>query len=437
VVLLFSCPASGKVVFNIDIQPDTYGNAYKGGPAVYDDGINNWYAHLVYPGTDWFPFYSYNARIIPSQGKPADATHGVRILTGWDGYSDTDPGTFGIQPPWMPEYFDDDPNDNALMGDGAQIPSIGWDFKYCGYLFYGDNASAGVFNVYVYSNIPTEYRWAWENDSNGWRALAGYQGGVWDPCNPVYTEGENYLVYEGINLDSGSRPGYEWAALFFRTPFLEPDPGALSAIQLVYEGSPIDPYDPNGDPNFGTTIDPTWYTWAHDYDSSRGPYADVHQIAWTQQGEWLQYDIFADGDGNEGYYDVHVGLESPFTDANCGVSLDSGPVHVVSAYSHSDPCNPVDPNNLWDGTTVDQYAGRWYISKEGHSLRLDVLSESAFNIWGMNFQWSSDQTDDCADLQERGETLAMDFNFDCIVNAADFGQFAADWLNCNDPEGCP
>lgn len=423
VVFLFSCPASGKVVFNIDIQPEAYGNAYKG-PAVYDDGINTWYAHLVYPGVDWLPFYSYNARIIPSQGKPADATHGVRIMTGWDMYSDTDgvPGPPSI-PPVLPTSFDDDPNDNALMGDGAQLKVIEI-AEYAGYLFYGDNASVGVFDVYVYSNIPTEYRWMWEDESTGWRALAGYQGGVWDPCNPVYTEGDNYLVYEGINLDSGSRPGYEWAALFFRTPYLEEFPGALSAIQLVYLGIPIEVNEPNG-----VTIDPTWYTWAHDYDSSRGPYADVHQIAWTQQGEWLQYDIFADGDGNEGFYDVHVGLESPFTDANCGVSLDGGPVHVVSAFS--DPCTP------WDGTTVDQYAGRWYISEEGHSLRLDVLSESAFNIWGINFQWSSDQTDDCADLQERGETLAMDFNGDCIVNAVDFGEFAAEWLNCNDPEGCP
>lgn len=421
VVFVLSFPASGRVVFNIDLQPDTYGNAYKGGPAAYDDGVNNWYMHPVFTGSGWVPPYGYNARILPSAGKPQNANLGLRMTTGWDVYT------------WnwvLPEYFAD-ANHNGLMTDGARVPMLPTPDKYVKFVFYGDAASIGTFDIYLYSNDATEFRWHWEDDVTGWRSLTGYQG-TWDPCDPNYTEGENYLIYEGMNLDNDSRAGldppfdYAWAILNVRTPIGNETPGSLSAIQLVYEGIPIEVNEPNG-----MTVDPLWYTWAHDYDSWRGPLSEDGNapLGWFQQGEWVQYDIFANGDGNEGYYDVYVGLESPFTDANCGVSLDGGPVHVVSAFS--DPCTP------WDGNTVDMFVHRWYITEDGHDLRFDVVSESAFNIWGINFQWAADQNDYCADVQERLETLDMDYNGDCIVNWRDFADFAGKWLNCNDPEGCP
>jgi len=42
----------------------------------------------------------------------------------------------------------------------------------------------------------------------------------------------------------------------------------------------------------------------------------------------------------------------------------------------------------------------------------------------------------CDDLTPE-EKNAADFNLDCVVNWADFSIFAANWLSCNDPEGCP
>lgn len=414
-MFVLSFPASGRVVFNIDIQPDTYGNAYKG-PAAYDDGINNWYTHLVHTAGGWVPPYGYNARILPSAGKPQNANVGLRMTIGWDVYTSW----------WiLPDYFED-ANHNGLMTDGARVPTIPVPDKYVKIAFYGDAASIGVYDIYLYSNDATEFRWLWEDETTGWRALTGYQG-TWDPCDPNYTLGENYLIYEDLNLDNDSRAdldpwAYAWAILQIRTPTGNPTPGSLSAIQLVYEGIPIEVNEPNG-----MTIDPIMYTWAHDYDSFRGPYSEDGNapLGWFQQGEWVQYDIFANGDANEGYYDVYVGLESPYTDANCGASLDGGPVHVISAFS--------DPEVPWDGNTVDMFVHRWYITEDGHDLRFDALSESAFNIWGINFQWAADQNDYCADVQERLETLDMDFNGDCIVNMGDFADFVDKWLNSNDP----
>ena len=396
-MLSLAIPASGKVVFNIDIQPDSNGNAYKGGPAAYDDGVNNWYVQPVFTGTGWTNPYSYNSRVLPSAGEPANANQGLRLEIGWQGVA--------------PDSFID-ANFNGLMSDGAMVNHL-YPTSFTTLIFYGEAGSIGTYDVYVYSNTKTQFKWTYETI---WQTLNGYQG-VWDESNPVYVLGDNYLIYPNVNVDNSAH-GYAWAGLQFRS-FDETNIGTLSAVQLVYRGIPIGSADTNDG-----YVNPTWLTFAHDFESWRGPLADANwvMLGYFQKGEWVQYDVYADGDANEGYYDVSVRFESPYTDANCGVSFDGGPVHVFNTYSGS---------VNWDGTTVDVNVGRWYLSEEGHNLKLEVLTDNPYNLWGIQFTRSADQTTHCSDIQEQGGNLTMDFNGDCVVDFKDMAVFADNWLDTN------
>ena len=404
-MLSLAVPAAGKgkVVFNIDIQPDTYHNAYKGA-AVVDacDGMNNWYIQPVFTGTGWTgTVYGYNARLLPSAGKPEGANCGLRIMVAWSGV--------------VPDSFID-PSFNGLMSDGAMVNHL-FPTSFSTLLFYGDAGSVGVYDIYVYSNTKTQFRLNYQKLSTDWRTLNGYQG-VWDESHPSYVLGDNYLVYpnESINND---RPGYDWSGIQFRSPDSE-HIGSLSAVQLVYKGIPIG----SADTAHGY-LNPTWVTFAHDYDSWFGPTAGANgtMLSWFQKGEWVQYNVFADGDANQGYYDVSVRFESPYTDANCGVSFDGGPVHVFNTYS--------DELDWTEGKTVDVNVGRLYLSKNGNDLRLDVLTDHPFNLWGIQFTKSADQTKHCSDIQEQGGNLKMDFNGDCVVNLYDLSLFVDSWLDKN------
>jgi hypothetical protein len=400
-MLSLAVPATGKVVFNIDIQPDTYHNAYKGGAAAVDacDGMNNWYVQPVFTGTGWVGPYGYNARVLPSAGKPAGANGGLRIEIGWGGV--------------VPDSFIDS-NFNGLMSDGAMVNHL-YPTSFSTLLFFGDAASVGVFDIYVYSNTKTQFRLNYLTGPADWRTLNGYQG-VWNENAPQYVLGDNYLIFENESVNN-NRVGYGWSGIQFRS-FDETHIGTLSALQLVYRGIPIGSADLTDG-----FVNPSWLTWAHDYESWLGPAADANgTLGWFQKGEWVQYNVFADGDANEGYYNVSVRFESPYTDANCGVSFDGGPVHVFNTYSGS-----VD----WNGATVDVNVGRWYLSKNGNDLRLDVLTDHPFNIWGIQFTKSADQTTHCSDVQEQGQTLAMDFNGDCVVDFKDMALFADSWLDTN------
>ena len=82
----------------------------------------------------------------------------------------------------------------------------------------------------------------------------------------------------------------------------------------------------------------------------------------------------------------------------------------------------INPGDTYGAATPDGYDDRY---PAYHFVTLETISEPA-------------PLTPCEDLIMFGGALEMDFNEDCYVNLADFAFFAADWLECNDPDdpGC-
>lgn len=398
-LIAFAGVAGAATVFKIDLNASPNLDAYQGGAAAYDDGINDWQS---YYGVDW-------RRIArPSGGVP----RGANVTNPFLMYGQ---GNYGLNV----EGFADPDYPRGLMTDGwrtvdpeleeIEFVCIPWEADHV--MFF----SRGVYDIYVYSNEANNrirFPWHWPPPSfPGSKTMTGMPG--YDPDNPTFVEGQNYVVFEGMNIDSAAH-GYEWVIILANK--------SISAIEFVNRGWEI---------TDGVSIVPGPYNYVYAFDrTDQFPPAtdDPNGVwGWTQQGEWLDFDIYVEGEPNEGFYDVFASVVGPYPGAHIGFSLDYGTVQDANAYTGAAD---------FGDTPQDTPPIRLYLSGD-HRLRVSIESQESFNVHTINFAKSASQVPTCEDIQAMGNALLMDFNGDCIVNFKDFAEFADKWLTCNDPAGCP
>jgi len=81
-------------------------------------------------------------------------------------------------------------------------------------------------------------------------------------------------------------------------------------------------------------------------------------------------------------------------------------------------------NGWWIGTNQALALGKY---------RLATTHSGWSGLPWLEIYWNAAT---CADVPDDQKNIA-DFNKDCVVNWADFAIFAANWLDCRDPAGCP
>jgi len=417
-LVTFTGAVNALTVFNIDINGEPYGpnspenlhpfGAYDGNaPAgAFDDGINRW---NVYIG-------GWPIRMVPTS-IPAGANWQLsKVYVGWD----YDIGGFALHGDPNFTLFNDyayktGPNSPTLSIIGGADPDT------------GINYSQGAYNLYLYANDASQYAIeALHPDGSDASTVVNLPGT--DPNDPNYLSNTNYAIVE--NLDSST-----WINITI-------DSGQLAGLQLVDRGIKVPVVDPlPGDTRAGTDFSTAWASFAYDISHiGTGPFVvewtdgippvTRNLLAQTYPGEWLVYDMYVEEVNEAGFYEINCAYCTMLDGVQVGFQIDDGPTAVV------------DISNTgtwgWPNGWSDFAQGRLYLSQGYHRLKVSIIG-GGVNIWGFRIRRADNQSVvTCLDAQMAGYALNdMDFDGDCIVNLVDLARFAANWLDCTNPAGCP
>lgn len=394
-------------VINIDLNGYGDSTPYVG-KAVYDDGINKWNAY----DQGWgMPMGSPRSFALVKSSEPN--IPGVYAAQVWIG----DPG--------VNHTFK---SGTALMDDGF-VKAVGAPADPNIRLFGSANGNTygGNYDIYVYGNSAGSF--TLKNGAGTILGTASVTGGV---AAGQFVLGGNYVVFTGIAVGSGG----DYVTITYTNE--------INGLQLVSTKQPaavtekfkiaagrfdvagemnsynIDTFEPRGNNVFGPDM----------VNINTDPC-----VGYLDTREFMKYDIFVD-ENNEGQYAIVLDINpSGHGDATFDIYIDD--VNVGRTWRASTAgLGPTDPPvdvNLFAGLhTVKWVQSPTTYSGEGYN-------GTGSTIYDVNFTRISSTVvmPDCQSVEYYGYNLAGDINKDCYVNTTDLDIFTEQWLDCDDPQGCP